>query len=242
MDDRRKYFFLPDEIKKVCLQKEIKIVSFDLFDTLLVRPSRNPTDIFYLLEKSVREKYGLSFVNLRLNAEQEMNAQNADLEEIWNWISQKYRLSPSVVANLRQMEIDLETQVLTIRPDMFDVMETAAGAGKRIIVTSDMYLSKEILRKLTNKKGMHFIEKIYVSCEVKKRKSTGELFDYVLEQEGIVDASEMVHIGDNFHSDYSVPLQKGITAVYYPSIWDDLQISNSPWEKYMERGFQTIHI
>ncbi len=54
-----------EDIKKIVTDKNCKIVSFYLFDTLLVRPSMKPTDIFYLLEKVVFEKYNRDFVSLR---------------------------------------------------------------------------------------------------------------------------------------------------------------------------------
>ena len=38
-----------NDIKNIISSDEIKIISFDIFDTLLVRPSVKPKDIFYLL-------------------------------------------------------------------------------------------------------------------------------------------------------------------------------------------------
>ena len=41
----------------------------------------------------------------------------------------------------------------------------------------------------------------------------------------------MVHIGDNFYSDYKIPIEKGITALYYPSIWTKVLGKASWWRK-----------
>lgn len=73
----REYHYSINDIKKVVLQDSITTVSFDLFDTLLVRPSMKPTDVFYLLQEKVRKEYNLDFVALRLNAEEDMRTENA---------------------------------------------------------------------------------------------------------------------------------------------------------------------
>lgn len=54
MEQNKVYHYSLDDIKKIVQQEKIKVVSFDLFDNLLVRPSMRPTDIFYLLEEKVR--------------------------------------------------------------------------------------------------------------------------------------------------------------------------------------------
>jgi hypothetical protein len=55
-----------------------------------------------------------------------------------------------------------------------------------------------------------YIDKLYVSCDIGKRKSTGRLFQHVLESE----LGKLVHIGDNYASDYSMPKKLGIKALW----------------------------
>ena len=84
MEQNKVYHYSLDDIKKIVQQEKIKVVSFDLFDNLLVRPSMRPTDIFYLLEEKVRREYGLDFVGMRLHAEEELHTDDATLADIWN--------------------------------------------------------------------------------------------------------------------------------------------------------------
>ena len=54
----------PDELVK--LLSEYDVVSFDIFDTLILRPLAKPTDLFYILEKRLNIK---CFHDLRIEAE-----------------------------------------------------------------------------------------------------------------------------------------------------------------------------
>lgn len=220
-----------EDIKKIVTDKNCKIVSFDLFDTLLVRPSMKPTDIFYLLEKVVFEKYNRDFVALRENAEIQMKKNDATICEIWDWICKTNHLPLGVANQLMQMEIELEEHLLYIRPEMIEVLKEAKNSGKRVIIISDMYMGSDILSRFLKRKGICGIDKVYVSCDYHARKSDGELYSIVIEQEGISDYSEIVHIGDNYQSDYVSAINKGITAVYYPSIWDDAFAPGRPFQK-----------
>lgn len=218
-----------DDIKKIMDNDEISVISFDLFDTLLVRPSIEPRDIFYLLRDKVTEKYGLDIVKLRVDAEEELGMENASLNDIWEYIAQKNHIDDKIVSELMREETDIELSLLTVRKDVREIYEYAVQLGKRIIVVSDMYLSSDILRMALEKNGYNKVSEIYVSNECKARKDGGELYDYVLKKENIRDHSRMMHIGDNPESDFKTALEKGITAVYYPSVWDMVLRRDSQW-------------
>ena len=44
-----------EQIKRKIANEEIKYVSFDVFDTLVVRPFLNPTDLFSVVDKEFRK-------------------------------------------------------------------------------------------------------------------------------------------------------------------------------------------
>lgn len=219
-----------DEIIAIMSEPTIKVVSFDIFDTLLVRPSIEPKDIFYLLQKPVFEKYGLDFVNLRLNAEDELNNEFATIEEIWSSIATRNKISLFTAQQLMKMELSLEKDLLKARFDVKQIYDAALQQGKRVVATSDMYIPKDILREILDHNGYENIQDIYVSCEQKARKSTGELFDLMLEHEK-KQAFEVMHIGDNFETDYKKALKKGICAIYYPSVWNVILGENTAWKQ-----------
>lgn len=110
------------------------------------------------------------------------------------------------------------------------MLQCAKEAGKRIIITSDMYLEKNILEGILRAKGIDGVDDIYVSCDLHARKSTGEIYQLIADLEGIEDNSQIVHIGDNMYSDYEMALNAGVTGIYYPSIWEDACGDGSPWD------------
>lgn len=222
--------YLPTkDIKTVISHPKVEIVSFDIFDTLLVRPSIEPSDIFYLLDDRFPEAQK-KFSELRLTAEGRMGVVNATLSEIWSFILKSEHIDLELAEAMMQEEVKIETQLLTVREDVREIYQFALDQGKRIIAVSDMYLPTNVLREILRAKGYTGIERIYVSCEFKKRKDNGELYDFVLEAENVTDPSQIVHIGDNYQSDYRIPLDRGITAMHYPSIWD-IMLSETSWWK-----------
>ena len=58
--------------------------------------------------------------------------------------------------------------------------------GKKVVLISDFYFGKELLTPILNNLNLgQFIDEIFVSSDTGKRKSTGNLYKYVLEKECI---------------------------------------------------------
>lgn len=218
-----------NQIIEIIKRDDIQLVSFDLFDTLLARPSLFPKDIYTLLQSTVKTEYGLNFWKLRYSAEDELNNEFATLGEIWEYIAKKNHLDSKTAHALREKEMKLERDMLTVRRDTKLLYDAAVSCGKRIVVVSDMYLPSDFLLAVIKEKGFDRVSAVYVSCEHKMRKSNGKLYEFVLKQERISSPAEMLHIGDDEASDYKAALEQGITAVYYPSVWDLTMASDSPW-------------
>ena len=81
---------------------EIKIVSFDIFDTILTRLWARPEDLFVKLEENLF-KYNSSWKNFafeRIQAELEARrskefSKEVTLEEIYNWLRKRMDLDQS---------------------------------------------------------------------------------------------------------------------------------------------------
>ena len=151
------------------------IISFDIFDTLLLRPYVKPTDLFFHLERLENVD---GFHNARIEAERQARKTHSDLEditidEIYDEIADKYK-------PLKQKEMDLERQVLQPNPEMKEVFGYAKEQNKRIIIVSDMYLSSDFLKSVLEEKGFIGFEKLYVSSKYGKLKYSGNLFKEVL--------------------------------------------------------------
>jgi len=80
--------------KQIIDREDVKIVSFDIFDTLIVRPSLSDDDLWQCLSKRIEEKYGIDyFYSARHDAEWACGVSNPSLVDIWNYIGKKYVLS-----------------------------------------------------------------------------------------------------------------------------------------------------
>lgn len=206
-----------NNIKKQIANPELKYVSFDIFDMLLVRPCLQPTDIFAFIAEKVNSKYQIDFFSMRITAENGL--ENPNIYEIYKAMAVRHNLSEELTNILLTEEINAETQFLTPREDVIEFYNLALSNNKKIIAISDMYLPSNILEKILKAKGFDKIEKIYVSNEYQARKDNGKLFDIVLDE---LKTKNILHIGDNKHSDYQIPKNKKINAIYYPKVIDIL--------------------
>ena len=190
------------------------IISFDIFDTLLLRPYVKPTDLFLHLEQ-IENVAG--FAKARIEAESiarqiHKDKEDITLDEIYNELTEPF-------LSLKNKEMNLERQVLQPNPEMKEVFDYALKQGKRIIIVSDMYLPKKFLSDVLYKKGYEGIEKVYVSSEYEKMKYSGGLFSSVLSDLN-VSPSCILHMGDNEHSDVKVPKSLHIDAIWVPKPLD----------------------
>ncbi len=222
----KKYKFdinkIKKEIKKQICSKSFEYVSFDIFDTLLVRPCIKPTDIFALIAEKVNSKYGIDFYSMRIHAENGLK--NANIYEIYDVIQKKYNLTEKIKKDLIEEEIAFESKLLYPREDIKDIYNLAILHNKKIIAISDMYLPSEILLQILKDKGFNKIEHVYVSNEYTARKEDGKLFDIVIND---INTTNILHIGDNIVSDYKIPQNKSIKAFHYPKIIDILSGENN---------------
>ncbi len=204
------------------------VVSFDIFDTLLLRPYVRPTDLFAHLE----QLEGIQgFAKARVEAEwlarRKSNKDDISLDEIYSEIDSKYK-------PLKDREKELERRVLTVNPEMKEVFDYARNQNRRIIITSDMYLPTDFLRRVLEEKGYKGFDKIYVSGELGKSKHAGSLFEHILNDQKIKDFSRVLHIGDDVYSDKNMAEKAGLTAVSCQKRIDKLLSENKRAKKFYD--------
>ena len=191
-----------------------KIVSFDIFDTLLIRPFVNPTDLFKYLEI---EKKANGFFDARVNAEKvarkNISYEEITLDDIYKYIIPKFK-------DFKDFEIEYEMNLCLANPKVQAIYDYAVKNGKKIIAISDMYLPKKVLEDLLEKNGFSEIGKVYVSSEIKYTKGHGKLFKYVLNDLEI-NPTEIIHIGDNIESDINQANKLGISTYQITKVFDD---------------------
>ncbi|MCM1239659.1 MAG: hypothetical protein NC331_09770 [Lachnospiraceae bacterium] len=90
---------------------------------------------------------------------------------------------------------------------MKDILRFARQCGKRILLTSDMYLEASFIEKQLKRCGVVDYDELLISCEIKHDKYKETIWDYVKE---LFPAQSVLHIGDNVLVDVEKPLRHGI--------------------------------
>ena len=222
-----------EKIKLAICDKNIKCVSFDIFDTLIKRPFFVPTDLFLLLNKYFREytngATGMDFSKIRIYCEQlarerieNEECQEITLDQIYDTIATEYGIEKNVLDKLKSKEMEYEDRFCTRRNTGYELYTLALAMGKKVIFTSDMYLSRETINKILEKNGYIDNEKLYLSSEIKLSKSKGDLFKYVLSDLKI-ESAQMLHIGDNYGPDVEIPRKLKINSMHLPKATDVAQ-------------------
>lgn len=203
--------------------KDVKVVSFDIFDTLLVRASVSPEDVWRYIEK----RYSVvGFFEKREKA-------GADAETL----DAAYELIPEFEF-LKTKELMAESFFLHANKDIVAIWNEAGRLGKRRIIVSDMYLPSAFLKTVLNDHGIRGWEKFYLSCELSKRKDTGQLYEHIIADLGVC-ANDILHIGDNQISDHAIPKTFGIRTYLVGRIIDSFLAENTFAAKFLE-GSQSV--
>ena len=196
-----------------------KIISFDIFDTLLLRPYTDANDLFKYIELAYSVK---NFFKLRLSAEKSARKKLAvdglediNIDDIYNFLPEKF-------SYLKNVELELEKLQTIQNKEMLEVYNYALKNGKTVIIVSDMYLKKDYLQLLLKAKGIEKYDKLFVSSDYKKLKKTGNLFKSVLTEINAAPQT-ILHIGDNSTSDFTKALECGIDAILYERVFDKFQ-------------------
>lgn len=198
--------------------KNIEVISFDVFDTLIYRPVETPADLYSFLELSLEEELqGLAdgFAKVRLSAEVTVRRSSEkaeiDLDMIYEYIGNYYSFDKNKLARLKEMEISLESKIVRARPFGQWIFNIAKESNKKIILISDMYLPEDVVAKMLENCGYprNSYSKLFVSSRYGARKKEGKLFDLVIENLNI-KPDTILHVGDNVAADIEQPKKRGI--------------------------------
>lgn len=187
------------------------IVSFDLFDTLIMRQTLFSTDILELLDCKLKEREIIieDFKEKRLSCEKELSKYKAPtLVEIYAYMKEIYsivNLNPEEVANL-EWQIDYE--LIVPRKEVCALLIDVCRKGKKVYIVSDSYYTKPQLAKMLNKCMITGYIDILDSCEFKTGK-TQCLFDNLKK---ITNEQSYLHIGDDMIADIESAEKSGICA------------------------------
>lgn len=191
------------------------IVSFDFYDTLVMRLVYSPGDILKITEQRIRNVFGekIPFVELRTRAAAELSGKEYALDEIYQCM--EAYIDKSVCERMKLLEIDTEMKLTVARKDMVELFHYAARQGKEVYVLSDMYLSGEIIKGIAAKCGINIEEKkLWISCEVGKSKKNGGMWELFAQKTA---GRKVIHFGDSFVGDEEKPQNVGVVPIHIPS-------------------------
>lgn len=168
----------------------MKVSSFDIFDTCLIRKCGTPellADVLSLraFKGKVDEMVRQEFVAARLMTERSIHQASTTLEDIWRTFSWEH---PMLKSKHELLHLELETEHEMLMPvlSVLNKVNACRKKGHRILFVSDMYLSSEFIKEVLVLHG--FFQQgdgLYVSCECNAEKRDGSLFELIKRKESL---------------------------------------------------------
>ncbi|MBX7487828.1 hypothetical protein K3177_04810 [Qipengyuania sp. GH25] len=193
---------------------EIKVVAFDIFDTLLTRPLLDADYVKRLLNAE-HEKAGVQgFDERRMRSEgaaRENKGRDVDIYEIYHHLVKSMGVKDDALTPDR--EIELEVKSVRPRSQVVDLLQFAVESGKKVVLASDMFLPRSAIEAMLDGCGIRGWDTLYLSCEVGVRKDSGELYEHILAEEQ-VSPNQILMIGDNERSDFQIPSDMGFRTIH----------------------------
>lgn len=212
-------------------------ISFDIFDTAVLRKIKEPKDIFSFIarytEKYSPDIYFDNFYIQRISAEEDARTHiwetrgeaEVTLDDIYEVLEDHLQINGEQINKLKNIEMKIEKEFIIFNPFIYELYTAALNLNKKILFISDIYLPESFIKEILKDNGYLQYKKLYVSSTIKKTKSEGTLFSYVLDDLEI-DAKDVIHIGDNYNSDVVSAKKNGLFAMHYTKALDIYQKNN----------------
>lgn len=197
---------------------EFDVVSFDVFDTLIFRACKKPSNLFSILGNRLEI---VNYSAIRVEAEKSARAhsnkpyQEVNIYDIYEYVNLMCGLNQE---DGIQAELQAEKDICFANPYMQQVLTGLQKKGKTVIAVSNMYLPKEMIQALLESCGYTcFTDKnIFVSCDLLCSKHRGILQGKVWD---IVGRDKTVlHVGDNYNADFVGSRMAGWKSYYYKNV------------------------
>lgn len=207
------------------------VVSFDMFDTLLVRRVFDPDMVknatTRYIDNIARQKGLWSSYrlvdNLRKTIEDEHRTRNgkehpdheANYDQFMPEVLKKHfgsHYSTALFEQIAAHEMCMESEMLVARQEFVELLAFLKEKDKRMFLLSDMYLPNHYLQRLLADKEMdNYFEAIVSSADSFRAKASGTAYP-LLEEQYKLDKARWIHVGDNRWSDGEKPAEFGLKA------------------------------
>lgn len=213
---------------------DIRVVSFDFFDTLVSRICAEPNELFIEVGRRLINQGQLltpltpaEFRAARIAADEAARKRAIAAGKLGEVkLADIYAELKAVVKNpaaARDLEFDVERAFLYLNPAMASLVEHVRSLGYRTAVLSDTYFTAPELQRILRENGLStsLFDTFLVSCERDKAKWNGTLYHELFRQFDI-HPNELLHIGDNHHADINIAAQNRVETVHYYKTTPDL--------------------
>jgi len=212
--------------------KEKDVISFDLFDTLLIRRVHDPDLVKLPVARFIASLAKLKGIaigwrkvqKLRDNIEQQQRAETGKkfddheasyplfMDELLRNVFED-EFSETILEEVTKYELVMENSMLVPRLQFVNWIKELRTQGKRIFIISDMYLPASHLKVLVEHAGLiDFVEDVISSADTFLAKASGKGYGQVQEKYSLV-RERWIHIGDNAFSDGMRAVEFGIEAL-----------------------------
>ncbi|KGR46467.1 polysaccharide biosynthesis protein [Xanthomonas vasicola] len=187
---------------------QARLVSLDIFDTLVVRPFLFAAGARAYLAHLVARQFGVvNLLELRELAESKARHQSGgdvDLSTIYTTLSGLPDAKGLPIDALQALEVALEASLLRPRQGVIAAATGLQQRGIRLVALSDMYLGSTLLKQVLPTEVTALPAAWYVSCETGWRKDADSAWRELPNIEKI-SPSQWLHVGDNEHGDIQRP-------------------------------------
>lgn len=213
-----------------------KLISFDLFDTL-VRRRYQVADYAKLKLGQKLVKQGMvgdahEFVALRNEAEFELRKErkfkgDVRIDEIYERLTRLLGLDAGLAEELENTEFAYDYEMLEAKQEMVDIFNHLHDHNRELWIVTDTYYREIQIESIIRKAGITVPYRLFVSSETGKRKDNGTMWRELKKRIG---QRSYVHVGDNVVSDSQVPGDLGLATFH---------ILN-PVDKWQALGFKQV--
>ena len=228
-----KYYSIAPLIKKGKeLARDVDTVSFDLFDTLLIRRIHDPDMVKLPVARYVADmamEKGLNWTqtqvqDLRDSIEQQHRDETGKafddfeacypryMQEMLNEIFAE-DADEALFDKVADYEVAMENSMLVPRGEFIDWLKELRQQGKKILIVSDIYLPAIYLERFVKHAGfLDLVDAVISSADTFLAKASGKAFP-LIQKEYNLDPNRWLHVGDNPVSDGLRPMESGLQAL-----------------------------
>ncbi len=185
---------------------DYKIITFDIFDTLVTRKVYEADDVFELVDEKVSQSFNIAkgeYKTNRKKAEDNLRKKNnyvgeVNIDEIYEEFSRLLNASAELSNQIKEVEIETDISLIIPRKDMLVLYNKLKSMNKQLILITDTYYTKEIIERILCNCGYLGYYDLLLSSETGFRKDNGTVWNYYYNKYPNINS---IHVGDSDISD-----------------------------------------